>query len=80
MNNGMKDNNKMEKQQISNTIGSLVKTSRKSKGLSQYRLAKEAKITAVHVKGIEDGMLSPRVDTLNKICKALQMEIRLPIY
>ena len=75
----MKDNNKMEKQQISNTIGSLVKTSRKSKGLSQYRLAKEAGITPVHVREIEHGMLSPRVDTLNKICKALQMEIRLPM-
>ena len=75
----MKDNNKMEKQQISNTIGSLVKASRKSKGLSQYRLAKAAGITPVHVREIEHGVLSPRVDTLNKICKALQMEIRLPI-
>lgn len=70
----------MEKRELSNTIGSLVKTSRKSKGLSQYRLAKEAGITPVHVREIEHGMLSPRVDTLNKICKALQMEIRLPIY
>lgn len=75
----MKDNNKTEKQRLSTAIGELVKTSRKSKGLSQYRLAKEAGITPVHVREIEHGMLSPRVDTLNKICKALQMEIRLPM-
>jgi len=75
----MKDSNKIGKQRLSTAIGELVKTSRKSKGLSQYRLAKAAGITPVHVREIEHGMLSPRVDTLNKICKALQMEIRLPI-
>ena len=75
----MKDNNKIGRRRLSTAIGELVKTSRKSKGLSQYRLAKDAGITPVHVREIEHGMLSPRVDTLNKICKALQMEIRLPI-
>lgn len=75
----MKNDKQTEKKKIATVIGSLVKTSRKSKGLSQYRLAKEAGITTVHVREIERGMLSPRVDTLNKLCKALQMEIRLPI-
>lgn len=75
----MKDDKLTVKKKIETAIGELVKASRKNKGLSQYRLAKEAGITAVHIREIEHGMLSPRVDTLNKICKALQMEIRLPI-
>lgn len=76
----MKEDKLTGKKKISTAIAELVKTSRKSKGWSRYRLAKEAGITAMHVMEIERGVLSPRVDTLNKICKALQMEIRLPIY
>lgn len=76
----MKNDKQTEKKKIATVIAELVKTARKSKRLSQYRLAKDAGITPVHVREIEHGMLSPRVDTLNKICKALQMEIRLPIY
>ena len=75
----MKNDKQTEKKKIATVIAELVKASRKSKGLSQYRLAKAAGITPVHIREIEHGMLSPRVDTLNKICKALQMEIRLPI-
>lgn len=76
----MKNDKQTEKKKIATVIAELVKTARKSKRLSQYRLAKDAGITPVHVREIEHGVLSPRVDTLNKICKTLQMEIRLPIY
>lgn len=75
----MKNDKQTEKKKIATVIAELVKTARKSKRLSQYRLAKDAGITPVHVREIEHGVLSPRVDTLNSICKALQMEIRLPI-
>lgn len=76
----MKNDKQTEKKKIATVIAELVKTARKSKRLSQYRLAKDAGITPVHVREIEHGVLSPRVDTLNKICKTLQMEIQLPIY
>lgn len=75
----MKENKKAGKKKIATTIGELVKTSRESKGWSRYRLAKEAGITAVHVKGIEDGGLSMRVDTINKLCKTLNLVVYLPI-
>lgn len=75
----MKGNKSPEKKRISTVIAELVKTSRESKGWSRYRLAKEAGITAVHVKGIEDGVLSMRVDTINKLCKTLNFPVYLPM-
>lgn len=75
----MKDDKLTGKKKISTAIGELVKTSRESKGWSRYRLAKEAGITAVHVKGIEDGALSVRVDTLDKLCRALDADWHLPM-
>lgn len=75
----MKGNKSTEKKRISTVIAELVKTSRESKGWSRYRLAKEAGITAVHVKGIEDGELSMRVDTINMLCKTLNLVVYLPI-
>ena len=75
----MKDNNKIGRQRLSTAIGELVKTSRERKGWSRYRLEKEAGITAVHVKGIEDGALSMRVDTINKLCRTLNLVVYLPM-
>lgn len=60
-------------------IGKTIKTARKAKGMTQAELAEKASITLNHVKDIEDCVFAERVDLLNRICKALEIEITLPL-
>lgn len=60
-------------------IGKTIKTARKAKGMTQAELADKASITMTHVKDIEECAFAVRVDILNRICKALDIHITLPI-
>lgn len=60
-------------------IGKTIKTARKAKGMTQAELAEKASITLIHVKNVEECAFAIRVDILNRICKALEIEITLPL-
>src|SRR5215207_8517509 len=48
---------------------------RKERGLSQQRLAELAKVDKVTIVHIEGGKVSPKVETLEKLASALEIEV-----
>ena len=48
-----------------------IKQAREAKGWTVYKLACKSGVNASHIYRIEDGFLSARIDTLHKLCKAL---------
>jgi transcriptional regulator with XRE-family HTH domain len=48
---------------------------RKERGLSQQRLAELAKVDKVTIVHIEGGKVSPKVETLEKLATALEVEV-----
>lgn len=56
---------------ISNNIRGL----RDRKGYSVYKLSKLSGISITHIKKIEDGELSPRIDTISVLLDALDHEL-----
>jgi transcriptional regulator with XRE-family HTH domain len=48
---------------------------RKERGLSQQRLAELAKVDKVTIVHIEGGKVSPKVETLEKLAEALDVEL-----
>ena len=60
-------------------VGKTIRDARKAKGMTQVQLAEKASITLTHVKDIEECAFAVRVDILNRICKALEIHITLPI-
>lgn len=58
-----------------NTIGSKIKSVRKSKGLSQEELAELAKVNLRTIQRIENNQSDPRGATLKLICQALSLNI-----
>lgn len=58
-----------------NSLGPILRETRLNKGLSQYELARRAKVARPQIIGIEKGLINPRIATLQKLCAALDMEI-----
>ena len=52
-----------------------LKKLRKARKLSQYALAKEAGISRVYVKKLEDGRSDPTVGMLQRLAKALGVPV-----
>lgn len=52
-------------------IGARIKTLRENRGMTVYRLANLAGMPQNHVTNIENGLVSPRIDTLEKIVRPL---------
>lgn len=57
-------------------LGKRIKELRKSRGLSQYQLSEKINIDPKHISRIEVGKSYPSLDTLEKIAKALNVEIK----
>ena len=58
------------------TVGENIRRLRRAKGITMYRLAKEAGITEPVVRGLESGKKRfPRAETLAKIAKVLDCKI-----
>ncbi len=51
-------------------------TIRKRKGLSQRGLAKLAKVGHITIARLETGVYDPRLSTLHRLAKALQVDVR----
>lgn len=52
-----------------------VKTERKKRGLSQYKLAKECGVSREMISKLERGMHNPKLDTILFILKRLGLEL-----
>jgi transcriptional regulator with XRE-family HTH domain len=58
-------------------LGEIMREARQRAGLSQYDLSWTAKVSRPQVIGIEKGTVMPRLDTLMKLCIALNLEIMI---
>lgn len=56
-----------------------IKKAREAKGWSVYKLACKSGVNCAHIYRLEEGFLSVRIDTLHKLCKALGLEIKVPL-
>lgn len=54
-------------------IGKTVKNQRKARAISQLHLAELCGISDSHIRNIENGSANPSLDTLVKICNALEI-------
>lgn len=57
-------------------IGQKIKSERLKKRLKQYELAKEANISNTYLSDMEVGRSKPSLKTLDKIAKALGVDIK----
>ena len=56
-------------------IGKRIKESRVAAGLTQEKVAETADITTVYLSKIENGKVTPTLDTLGEICEAISADI-----
>ena len=56
-------------------IGSKIAEIRKSKGISQYKLAKQVMMEQSNLARIEKGLTNPTIKTLLKISDALEVQL-----
>lgn len=61
------------------TVARMIYRARTEKRWSVYRLATKAGLDAALIYRIEEGMSTPRIDTLQRICAALELEIKFPL-
>ncbi len=66
-----------EKQSLAQQIGDAIKVARKEAGLTQYELAKAAKITQPALSNLENGHGNPTVGLLEDISDALGKKIEV---
>jgi transcriptional regulator with XRE-family HTH domain len=57
-------------------VGPVVRRLREARGLSQTRLAREAKVSRITLNRIESGIQGPTLNTLQRIAGALQVRVR----
>ncbi|MBV4429538.1 helix-turn-helix domain-containing protein [Clostridium tyrobutyricum] len=58
-------------------IGEKIKEERIKKGLKQYELAKKAGISNTYLSDLEVGRTAPSIKTLDKLSKALEVDIKI---
>ena len=57
------------------SIGKLIRDARKKKGLTQKELGERLGISDVSVAQWENGLRNPRLETRQKLAKALDMDV-----
>lgn len=57
-------------------IGKVISELRKKKGISQNKLSRLAGMSRSYLHRLENDLLSPRVDTLERIAKALGVKMK----
>lgn len=61
---------------IEEQVGKNIQKVRKSKGLTQQQLADKIAMNRAHLGHLEQGRKSPSLETLEKIAKALKVEVK----
>ena len=69
----------MDKYYVRVEIGKTIRNARKSKNMTQAELADKTGLSIQHIENVERNAFAPRVDILNRLCKALEIEITLPL-
>lgn len=64
---------------IREKVGAMIKTEREQKGWTRYELAKRSGIGETHLRNIEDGEFSVRLDIFNRILVALDIKVLMPL-
>lgn len=64
---------------LADKIAGIIKKERQARGWSRYQLAKRSNVDAGHLMRIEKGLLCPQIDTLHKLCCALQIQLQIPL-
>lgn len=65
---------------IRSYIAQAVQQAREAHGWTRYELAKRAGMQLTHLTKIEQAEFSARIDTINHLCRVLDIRIALPIY
>jgi len=60
---------------MSKNIGDKIKTLRQQRGFSQYALAKKAGVSQSTLSYIEKGAKTPRFETLQALCRAMDVTL-----
>ena len=64
---------------LNNIVARQIREARERKGWTYYKLAQASGVNVGHVHRLEEGFLTPRIDTLNALCRALEIKIVFPI-
>ena len=75
MKNTKDGTSRMEIQEIKNLLGKNIKYFRFHKQISQSALAEKADISVTFLSNIERGKMFPKVETLSRITKSLNVEV-----
>jgi HTH-type transcriptional regulator / antitoxin HipB len=60
-------------------LAKILKTAREKTGLTQVEVAEKAGIHFNYYARVERGEVTPRVDIVENIAKALKIEVKLPL-
>ena len=77
--NNMKNENVLDRDEVRKRVGSFILEAREKKGWTRYELAKRSGMQETHIRRIEEGGYSIRVDIFNHLCRVLGVKIELPI-
>lgn len=61
------------------TLARIIADAREKQGWSVYKLSQKSGVATAHIYRLEEGILTPRTDTLQKLCCALKIEITFPL-
>ncbi len=61
---------------LGDKVGETIRRLRKARGLSQEALGRKAKVARLTVIRIETGTQSPKLDSLERLAKALGVKLR----
>lgn len=67
----------MERTTIEQKIGEQLQERREKLGIARYRLSKDTGIHYGYIKDLEEGKRSMSINMLNRLCEALDLEIKL---
>jgi transcriptional regulator with XRE-family HTH domain len=59
---------------LAEQLGTRIRAARISKGLRQEELAARSNMTRAHISHIENGQFNMRLETLEGICRGLQIQ------
>lgn len=64
---------------LNDIVARKIREARERKGWTYYKLSQASGVNVGHLHRLEEGFLTPRIDTLNALCRALEIKIALPI-
>ena len=68
----------MHNEELRKALGRKIKDAREAKGWTIYELSKRSGLGETHIKSIENGVYSMRVDILDKLCRTLEIKVIIP--